>query len=529
MFSLKITLSLITLLLACAEQAFAPAAVQAMEMHSWEYRWGDSPAGGRGTPAWAEDDGDAGWLAAPSLDNPTGRGEHTMLWLRVRLPIAEVEEPSVFLANVQHAFEAYHRGKRVYSFGDIDPRAADYRGRPWHMVPLEPGYAGTRLYLRIHSFDRKIGVSGPVYFGSRTGHEYRIFRNDFWRMAVTLIFIVCGFFLLTIYMGRREEKPVLFLGIILLLMAAWNVGNSQVKLIYLNAPLAWLFIEHASLYFTPVAIGIFMELLFGRGPRSIIRRGWQALLAYAVVALTLSSFNLYWLRAYTLGPFRILFALYLVMIFLSILREAWRGDIDARITFASLTVTVSFALYDICVSHMGLSFKLGKISYWGLLAFTLAMGLVIDRRLRLAPAKILDFEGRFNGPPGGKVLEAERRRHQAAISAETRTKLDQAIDFIREHYTEDMSREGLAGLAGMNHDYFGKMFLIYTGKKVGIYIGELRVRKAADELALTRRSIVDIAFSSGFESLSTFYRIFQAVTGLSPSAYRNRFRKREPR
>ncbi|HPA71258.1 MAG TPA: helix-turn-helix transcriptional regulator [Spirochaetota bacterium] len=92
-----------------------------------------------------------------------------------------------------------------------------------------------------------------------------------------------------------------------------------------------------------------------------------------------------------------------------------------------------------------------------------------------------------------------------------------------------MSREGLAGLAGMNHDYFGKMFLIYTGKKVGIYIGELRVRKAADELASTRRSIVDIAFSSGFESLSTFYRIFQAVTGLSPSAYRNRFRKREPR
>jgi len=92
------------------------------------------------------------------------------------------------------------------------------------------------------------------------------------------------------------------------------------------------------------------------------------------------------------------------MIFLSILREAWRGDIDARITFASLTVTVSFALYDICVSHMGLSFRLGKISYWGLLAFTLAMGLVIDRRLRLAPAKILDFEGRFNGTPGGKVL-----------------------------------------------------------------------------------------------------------------------------
>ncbi len=522
-FSLKQAALLAAL---CVVTALAPLPAHGRaEPGAWEYLWGD-----RTEPDRAADPVPAGpWQTATSPLDPPGRGLNTVLWLRVPVPALNEAQPPVYFDCVYYDFDAFYRGRLLYRY-PAGSDAVAFHGRPWHIVPLPAGAGGDRLYLRVRSTRPEIGIPGAVRFGGYSGHVTGIIRGDQLRATVALLLVLAGALALLRGAGRRADRSLLWGGCALVLLGIWNIGNTRIKLLYLNEPPLWLYAEHASLYFSPVAIGLFLERIFGRGPGSSVRRGWQFLLACAIAFMAVSVYDPYWLRAYTLRPFQVLLALYLVVVCAFITREALRGDIDARIAASGLAAAIATGLYDIAVSFLGLSFILPKVSYLGLLAFIASLGMVMDRRLRVVPAKLLSFsttrEGTDSGAPVGD--QQEKKSAPAAITPDIRAKLEQAISYLKEHYTEDVSREGLAALIGMNHDYFGKMFISYTGKKFSSYINELRITKAAGILTTTDQNIVNIAFSVGYESLSTFYRAFQGVTGLSPLAYRERFSNNPP-
>jgi AraC-like DNA-binding protein len=488
---------------------------QTLELRDWEYRWGTARDGRAGTPEVAGRDG---WLPARATLDPPGRNGAELLWLRARLPQWQGIEPSVFLDCVIQDFEAFHDGRMVYRWGDTTPGARHrYPGRPWHIIPLA-GSGGGALLLRIRSPESHIGVAGSILVDTRSGHLARIIRGCFWRVAVSFLFLAAGLFAMILFARRREETSIAAFGCILILMASWNIAEARIKQVLLDAPLFWLYAEYASLYLVPVPIGLFVERLFGAGPGRIVRRGWQVHLAYAVTALGVSVADPALLRAWTLRPFQVLLTLYLVVLCAVIINEARRGDFDARIVAGGIAVAILLGIYDIAVSFFELGFARSKISYWGILAFIVSLGVTLDRRIRISPAKILHFRMDMEQP-------AERTGRRADITQEVHKKLDRAIGYMEEHCAENISREGLAAYAGMNHDYFGKMFRLYTGKRVGAYLNELRVRMAAALLAESDQAIVTIAFDAGFESIATFYRVFQAVTGLTPTAYRDQFGK----
>lgn len=60
-------------------------------------------------------------------------------------------------------------------------------------------------------------------------------------------------------------------------------------------------------------------------------------------------------------------------------------------------------------------------------------------------------------------------------------------------------------------------------KEMGIspikYRNEIRVEKAANELRKRNKQISDIAFECGFNSMTYFYEVFKAHTGMKPSEY----------
>ncbi|MCX7677890.1 MAG: AAA family ATPase [Spirochaetes bacterium] len=107
-----------------------------------------------------------------------------------------------------------------------------------------------------------------------------------------------------------------------------------------------------------------------------------------------------------------------------------------------------------------------------------------------------------------------------AISFATEQKVQKAIDYIKNNFTSDISREGLAAHLDINPDHLGKAFKLITGEKIGDYINRLRVEMAAERLIRTNEKIIEIAYAVGFESLSTFNRAFAKVMGLSPLEYR---------
>jgi transcriptional regulator GlxA family with amidase domain len=121
------------------------------------------------------------------------------------------------------------------------------------------------------------------------------------------------------------------------------------------------------------------------------------------------------------------------------------------------------------------------------------------------------------------IKKPEKKDKDPIITDNTEGKLNSVIDFINMNYTQDISREGLAGAIDISTDYMSRLFRTYTGKKINEYINELRIQEAMKKLQAKNIKIIDIALSVGFESLSTFNRAFKNVTGVTPSEYRSQF------
>lgn len=52
------------------------------------------------------------------------------------------------------------------------------------------------------------------------------------------------------------------------------------------------------------------------------------------------------------------------------------------------------------------------------------------------------------------------------------------------------------------------------------YANRFRLEEAKERLLQTNEAVIDIAYSTGFESVTTFYRTFRKYTGTSPARFR---------
>jgi AraC-like DNA-binding protein len=97
--------------------------------------------------------------------------------------------------------------------------------------------------------------------------------------------------------------------------------------------------------------------------------------------------------------------------------------------------------------------------------------------------------------------------------------------FIAEHQGEDLSLNEVAGSVHMSAFYFCKMFKQATGLTFTDFLARIRVEKVKYLLLDRHKRISEVAFMSGFQSLSQFNRVFRRVAGEAPTVYRDRVQK----
>ena len=95
-----------------------------------------------------------------------------------------------------------------------------------------------------------------------------------------------------------------------------------------------------------------------------------------------------------------------------------------------------------------------------------------------------------------------------------------ALDYISRHYNEPVLIPELASLCGMSDNTFRRHFLEAVGQSPHRYLTEVRVQLASLMLHQDGGSILDTSLAVGFESVSTFYRHFHRVKGVSPQQWR---------
>ena len=103
--------------------------------------------------------------------------------------------------------------------------------------------------------------------------------------------------------------------------------------------------------------------------------------------------------------------------------------------------------------------------------------------------------------------------------------ISQAMRYLDENITESLSLDEIAAKANLNKTYFATLFRRLNGVTPWDYITARRVEKAAELLASTNMSVLEVATACGFNSASNFNRAFRKVTGMSPSDSR---RRKEP-
>ena len=82
------------------------------------------------------------------------------------------------------------------------------------------------------------------------------------------------------------------------------------------------------------------------------------------------------------------------------------------------------------------------------------------------------------------------------------------------------SLEELASMSGCSREHLCRSFKKYLGVSPSAYLNAKRLNYAANLLLHSDQKVIDVAYASGFQSLSRFYHAFKKEFGVSPLQYR---------
>ncbi len=110
------------------------------------------------------------------------------------------------------------------------------------------------------------------------------------------------------------------------------------------------------------------------------------------------------------------------------------------------------------------------------------------------------------GISGQNELESER--------------MNQVLQFVLKHFNQEISLKNAADIANMAENSFSRYFSQRTRKSFTSYVNEIRLSHACKLLIENQKSVAEICFDCGFETMSNFNRQFKRHYQMNPLAYR---------
>lgn len=111
------------------------------------------------------------------------------------------------------------------------------------------------------------------------------------------------------------------------------------------------------------------------------------------------------------------------------------------------------------------------------------------------------------------------------VRSRDRDRLERVLTHLHEHYAQPLRLATLAELAAMSESQLQRFFKRCTRLTVSDYLGQLRIGRACALLLESDRPVALIAAEAGYGQPSYFTRQFRAAKGLTPLAFRQRFRE----
>lgn len=97
------------------------------------------------------------------------------------------------------------------------------------------------------------------------------------------------------------------------------------------------------------------------------------------------------------------------------------------------------------------------------------------------------------------------------------TALQNAIDYIEDHLTNELDYTEIANQAYSSAFHFQRVFGILCGYSLGEYIRNRRLSLAGSELSSSNIKVIDVALKYGYDSPESFSRAFTRFHAITPS------------
>ncbi|WP_298117577.1 AraC family transcriptional regulator [Flavobacterium sp.] len=161
-------------------------------------------------------------------------------------------------------------------------------------------------------------------------------------------------------------------------------------------------------------------------------------------------------------------------------------------------------------SVRGISFETNEVIVSKIIGLTESSG--VDRILKLIT--ILDDLSKQQA-----TFIASNTFHNV-VSKKNEMRINKVCQFIQSNFNNKISLSEVANLIYLTESNFCKFFKKATGKTYSDYLNEIRINEACRLLAQSEKTISQISFECGFETLSYFNRVFLNKKGMTPSVFK---------
>lgn len=116
------------------------------------------------------------------------------------------------------------------------------------------------------------------------------------------------------------------------------------------------------------------------------------------------------------------------------------------------------------------------------------------------------------------ILKAMDAMREVNIEAKE-TGIEKAVEYIKAHYTENISLNDVAKYAYLSESYLSRKMKKVLGVGFSEYITRLRIEKALKLLKDPKAKVIDVALQVGYPDYRYFSHTFKKYTGYSPSEF----------
>ncbi|MBQ7822329.1 MAG: helix-turn-helix domain-containing protein [Clostridia bacterium] len=119
-----------------------------------------------------------------------------------------------------------------------------------------------------------------------------------------------------------------------------------------------------------------------------------------------------------------------------------------------------------------------------------------------------------------RTYDGRFAEHDMIYSSHTLRYMEKVLNYIDEHFDNDLTLDDLSDVAHMSKTYFCRQFKELNGISPWEYITIRRIERAISYIESTDLTKLEIAVKCGYNNTSNFYHAFKKVTGKSPSDYK---------